>query len=200
MEERSKDKHSQEKESRDILDQLDRMRTDRSEILHGAQDISDFLEGFQASFNSNSMEEFPSPEQMDLLLQDIEFQREKSVLALTEISKAMEKIGHSSSTDLVVEDDNEQEGVLATNQLSEEHSKKISAATSRLVNIFSKSKKYYTDILHSFSTEEMDADVKPDMDANVETALIPMLQQRVVHLKKDLELARMKSQSLSVQW
>jgi hypothetical protein len=198
---RDKEK-AQQDETQIINDQLDRMATDRAEILHGAHDITAFLEGFEKGFNSSVLDELPNPEQMDTLLQDIEFQREKSVQALLEISKSLDKLGHSSSTDVTVEDEFDMEPK-EVKRIGDDHSKGVHSLAAKLAVIFSKSKKYYNDVLQSFATEglDLDSDVKAmDADANVEQALIPMLQQKIVHLKKDIDLSRMKSQSMQVQW
>jgi lipid II:glycine glycyltransferase (peptidoglycan interpeptide bridge formation enzyme) len=79
----------------------------------------------------------------------------------------------------------------------------VHSLAAKLTVIFSKSKKYYNEVLHSFAADglDLDSDVKSmETEANVEQALIPMLQQKIVHLKKEIELSRMKSQSTQVQW
>jgi hypothetical protein len=197
----SKERQRQE-ETANIAMQLNRMATDRAEILHGAQDLTTFLEGFEKGYNASVLEEFPSPEQMDSLLQDIEFQREKSVAALMEISKSLDRLGNSSSTDVTVDDELDLEPK-EVKRIGEDHNKGVHSLAAKLTVIFSKSKKYYNEVLHSFAADglDLDSDVKSmETEANVEQALIPMLQQKIVHLKKEIELSRMKSQSTQVQW
>lgn len=95
-----------------------------------------------------------------------------------------------------------------TEALSVELSRKIGAASSKLSSIFQQGKREYTAVVTSLMGDElgegsMDGDMKKSNKndgADVTANLIPMLQQKVQMLRKELEDANMKSRSVTIQW
>lgn len=102
------------------------------------------------------------------------------------------------------------EQLLANSALAESFGKayksKLDNASDRLSSIFAQGKREYTTVVKSLlgdedsDADQLDGDLKGNKGEDVSANLIPILQQKVVNLKKELEDMQMKARSITVQW
>lgn len=195
------EKKKREKEKQVVEDQINTIRKQRDGVNQDANELYFTLHNFADSFEPTSAPEFfMSPEAMERMIQEFEDNTKKGVLALSEINSTLESIGQSATNGDT--DNSEMEDIISNafpvDKMGEDYKRKMTATAAKLTSIFSRSKKNYNDLLQSFS-QGVDGDLSAGSEADLEAALIPILQQKVKQLQKDLELSNMKARSLAVQ-
>lgn len=194
-----------EKQNKSVETSLELLKTQRDELMSGANEVYCNLHNFDEEFDAtNAVDFFMSPEAMDRMIEEFQVNTKQSTLTLAEIESNLEALTRAEidprdskaarEADLAAE----AAGLAEAEKLTEEHKKKIAATTERISTIFAKSKKNYNDLVASIS-HDFDGDLNATNGEDLEAAMIPILQQKLKALQKDLELSRMKSRSLSVQ-
>ena len=196
-------KKKREDEGRVVEQQCEMIRKERDELVDGANTVYYALHNFDEDYQPTPpIDFFMSPDAMQRMIEEFDFNTQQGVLALTELESNLEALGRSAHVANSV--DNEEIasavscGTEETEKISQEHKKKIAAATARITSIFQKSQKNYNDLVQSMS-HDFDGDLNAANEEDLEKAVIPILQQKVKSLQKELELAKMKSRSLGVQ-
>jgi hypothetical protein len=194
-----------------LAERREKISTDFEQLNSSLETVSNDFD----AWNRHSSVESTKPKfAIARFMEDMEKRNDKTISALQNVSESFGKLASSTKLDEEF-DENKNSDVFAgdlgelsiADILGTEYKKKIGTASAKLANIFAAGKKQYNDVLTSIIpaddvSESMDGDLKTGntADSDVASALIPMLQQKVVQLKKELELAQMKSRSVTVQW
>ena len=190
---------AQRKKDAKLEEDVEKMRKERGDILEDAKALALGLKKLEDDFKYTGLEFEKSPEEMLKLLEKFEMNADRAAKALDEVNMDFGRIRSSQAEleDMMTLQEDPIEGLPTS--LEQEIKERKNHSTAKLTDLLSRVKKQHSDFVNTF-VDDIDKDIRASSSADVEAALVPILQRKCYQLKKETELAESKARSITAQW
>ena len=182
-----------------LEEDIEKMRKERGDLIEDARALSQGIKKLEEEYYEGIEGFGKSPEELAKLFAKFESNERKSLAVLDEINDEFTKVRENQSEleDLLLEED--APIVDDSTLLVQEVKSNKMQSNGKLVELLTRVRKQHDDLLSSF-TADIDKDIQTGSAADIEAALVPILQRKNNQLKKQADLAESKARSLTAQW